>query len=434
MSVLDQLESLETEAVQKKFEAEAEKPIIIRIHDELTKKYQFRRNDISKKVEFKKVGTNEWEPILDEHLNTMWIEFQLNNDFKGKEKPTDKLLYKLINSHFTDKYNAIKDFFTNTNWDGKDHFSELTKCLEVEDFIIKEDVYFSQIWKSLFKQWLISCVACMIGRAPNHVMLVLGGGQGIGKTTFLNKLCPPDLDKDYRVTGHINPDLKDDNTANYLAEKAFINIDDQLDNIFVRDFNAIKSIITIDKINNRKKYAHFETSRPRIANIVGSVNQDRIFIDSENRRYFFIKVNNIKYQNEVNINQVWAQIYHEYKQGSQYFFDNKQTSLLNAINDHFAKLPPEQEFFNLCYEVTEVPTINSVYIQFSEIISTLKQVSGLNMREHILTVVLKKMNIKPISKRIDNMPRYVYHLNEKFIKDSYGKINIMKYETGLNTK
>lgn len=110
MSVLDQLESLETEAVQKKFEAEAEKPIIIRIHDELTKKYQFRRNDISKKVEFKKVGTNEWEPILDEHLNTMWIEFQLNNDFKGKEKPTDKLLYKLINSHFTDKYNAIKDF------------------------------------------------------------------------------------------------------------------------------------------------------------------------------------------------------------------------------------------------------------------------------------------------------------------------------------
>lgn len=427
--LLNTLEKIESKAKKKPIEYENEKPLIIRIYEELTSTKTFRLNDISKKIEFRENNNNntEWQMLQDEHINTFWIEFQLNKEFKGKEKPSDALLYKLINSHLTEKHNAIQEYFNSLQWDGKDYLQQLYDTITLEPLDFANGKNIATEWKGLFKQWLISAVACMLGRAPNHVMLLLSGGQGIGKTTWLNKLCPAILDQDYRVTGHINPDLKDDNTANFLAEKAFVNIDDQLDNIFAKDFNAIKSIITIDKINNRKKYARFETSRPRIANIVGSVNQERIFIDSENRRYLCFKVVTLDYLHKIDMDGLWAQIHHEYKQGARHYFSSEQINTINQINDQFAKIPPEQEYFNLCYEVSEVASMATVYVQFSEILSTLKLVSGLNMRENILTVVLKKMNIRPTSKRIQDSPRYVYQLREKFIRDKVtGKIQLLQ--------
>lgn len=48
------------------------------------------------------------------------------------------------------------------------------------------------------------------------------------------------------------------------------------------------------------------------------------------------------------------------------------------------------------------------------------------MRENILTVVIKKLNIRPISKRINNMPRYVYLLREKFVREASGKIKLQE--------
>lgn len=423
MNVLDLIEDIEKTAVNgNKIEYESEKPLIIRIYDTLTDKYDFRLNDISKKIEFKQKDKETWEMIADEHVNTFWIEFQLNKEFKGKEKPSDGLIFKLINSHLTTKYNAVHDYFENIKWDGKDYFSQYCETFTLEPMKLIDGTDIKEHWKNLFKTWLISSVACMLGHSPNHVMLVLMGGQGIGKTTHLNNLCPPPLNKDYRVTGHIKPDLNDGTTANCLAEKVWINIDDQLDQIFGKEFNAMKSLITIDKINNRKTYARFETSRPRIANFVGSVNQDRIFIDSENRRYLSLKVSKLDYINNIDINGLWAQIYNEYKQGARPYFNSQQINIINMINDQFAKIPPEQEFFNLCYETTEPYDYGAKYLQFSEILSTLKLASNLNMRENILTVVLKKLNIRPFSKRINNMPRYVYLLREKFIRDAGGKI------------
>lgn len=427
MSVLDLIEDIEQTAEKgNRIEYENEKPLIIRIYETLTNKYDFRLNDISKKIEFKHKEKETWEMIADENVNTFWIEFQLNKEFKGKEKPSDGLIFKLINSHLTIKYNAVHDYFNNLKYDGKDYFKEYCKTYSIEPIKLIDGSDIIDHWQSLFKTWLISAVSCMLGHSPNHVMLVLMGGQGIGKTTHLNNLCPPHLNKDYRVTGHIKPDLNDGTTANYLAEKVWINIDDQLDQIFGKEFNSMKSLITIDKINNRKTYARFETSRPRIANFVGSVNQDRIFIDSENRRYLSFKVTKLNYINNIDINGLWAQIYYEYKQGARAYFSSQQVNIINMINNQFAKIPPEQEYFNLCYETTENYTYDCKYIQFSEILSTIKQASGLNMRENILTVVLKKLNIRPISKRINNMPRYVYLLREKFVREASGKIKLQE--------
>ena len=38
----------------------------------------------------------------------------------------------------------------------------------------------------------------------NHTILLLAGGQGLGKTSWLRNLVPPEL-RDYLFTGNVNP-------------------------------------------------------------------------------------------------------------------------------------------------------------------------------------------------------------------------------------
>lgn len=412
---------------QKGIQYKAETPLVLRIYDKLTESRTFRINEISNKIEFKEKKSKHWLQMEDTELNSMWLDFQLDPEFKGREKPSDKILLRLINSNLTEKFNAINQYFLNNKYQGTGHIEALAKTIIIDKIINDQNYNIYDEWFLLFKRWMVASVACMLGKSPNHVMLLLSGGQGIGKTTWLNRLCPPELDKDYRVTGHINPDLKDDNTANFLAEKIFINIDDQLDNIMNRDFNQIKSIITVDKINNRKKYAHFEKSRKRIANLIGSVNQDRIFIDNENRRYLFLKVTDIDMNHNVNIDHVWAEVYQLLMNGERYYFNSEEIRKINLINDYFSKIPAEHEFFNMLYEAAEPTDPAAVFVQFSEILSNIKNYSGLNMREHMLSISMKKIGMKSVSKRNANgYPRYVYPVKEKFTKDiATNKIMLM---------
>jgi hypothetical protein len=90
----------------------------------------------------------------------------------------------------------------------------------------------------------------------------------VGKTTWLNKLCPDEM-KEFLICSHINPSLTDQNTANFLAEKWFVNVDDQLETIFGKDFNSMKAIITAPFVTNRKTWHRWRAYAP-----FGSWDQD----------------------------------------------------------------------------------------------------------------------------------------------------------------
>jgi predicted P-loop ATPase len=417
------LDTLEKDGQQTPKVYNAEKPLVLKIHETLTADCEFRINEVKGMIEFKKHDSLTWEKLEEQDLNSLWIDFQLNGDFGSREKPSVAKIYTLLNSRFTKKFNAIKSYFNDLEWDGHDYFTDYCKLYTIDDVTLDNGLHLKDIWQDLFKQWLISACACMLGVSPNHVMFLIAGGQGIGKTTQLNNLCPSWLNLEYRFTGHIKPDLTDNNTANLLAEKAWLNIDDQLEKIFDKDFNALKSLITIDKLNNRKAYDRFEKTRKRIANFVGSINEENIFVDTQNRRWLTIKVTDIDYKTNFNIDQLWAQIYTLYKGGARYYFNAQQNILLNAINDFFAKVPPEQEYFMICYEPATETDIEAKYLQHSEILSTLNLASGLKMRAHFLTATLKKMGIAKTSKRVNGgIPLKVYCLKELFIKDAIGKV------------
>lgn len=46
-------------------------------------------------------------------------------------------------------------------------------------------------WKEALTKWLIALIACSISdKIINHSLIVLYGGQGIGKSQFINKILP----------------------------------------------------------------------------------------------------------------------------------------------------------------------------------------------------------------------------------------------------
>jgi predicted P-loop ATPase len=86
----------------------------------------------------------------------------------------------------------------------------------------------------------------------NQTVIVFSGKQGLGKTTWIEKLMPKQL-KEYIFSGTINPSNKD--TLIHLAECMLINLD-ELENLNRSEIGSLKEIITKTHIRMRKAYGH----------------------------------------------------------------------------------------------------------------------------------------------------------------------------------
>ncbi len=225
-------------------------------------------------------------------------------------KCADTSLMKILNSKLTKAYNPLKNYFNNLPvYDGKtDYIKELAATITIKDIVV-DDVALTELRESYLKKWLVANAPTATGIGINHTCLILVGGQGSGKTTWLNKLCPIEM-KQFLVCSHLNPSLTDQNTANFLAEKWFVNIDDQSETIFGKDFNSMNAIITTPFVTNRKTWHKLTKTRPRICSFMGSVNNPKFLTDTENRRYLVISTDTINYNHKIDLNKVWLQALH----------------------------------------------------------------------------------------------------------------------------
>lgn len=195
----------------------------------------------------------------------------------------------------------------------------------------------------LLTRWLIATVSGWIGKGRNEVCLVLAGSQGKGKTSWIRRLFPEEL-RAYCVEGSITPSLTDRTTCTYLVEKIFINIDDQLDGIFQKDFNSLKSIITQDKVSLRKMYGKRDETRRRIATFCATVNQLDFLRDTENRRYMVLETNEIDFMHAVPIDYVYREVLGLIDRGATPWYTAEERKAIADINDEYTEITSEAEF------------------------------------------------------------------------------------------
>ena len=145
-------------------------------------------------------------------------------------------------------------------------------------------------WRECFSRWFIAMVATWLqDDTVNQQVLVLVGKQGIYKTTWLERLLPPELQ---HFASKFNGDFNKDDRLR-LAEFGLINLD-EIDAMTPRELNKMKSLITASDINERNVYNRLKERRLRLASFCASGNKREFLSDiTGNRRWLAFEVENI---------------------------------------------------------------------------------------------------------------------------------------------
>lgn len=362
----------------------------------LSTRYVFRHNIVSGKLEFQYFGKKKWNVMNDFIENSM-----LRECLKGRIKTNLSSLRNLLYSDFCQLFNPFEDYFYNlpTYEEKTDYILELANTITTT----KQD-----LWQQCFKKWIVAMVGCVLDeKIINHTVIVFSGKQGLGKTTWVEKLVPKQL-KEYLFSGTINPNNKD--TLVQLAECMLINLD-ELENLNRSEIGSLKEIITKTQIRMRKAYGHNNETMPRRASFAGSVNTAQFLNDSTgSRRFLCFELEGIQYQHEVNIDDVFSQALYLFKNGFRHWFDQEEIKNITENNEQYQLRSPEEELLLTWFEPCEKEKANA-FLNASQIATKLAERAKINISDGTINKLgkaLKKHNFLRLKKN----GIFVYALNE----------------------
>lgn len=355
----------------------------------LCSQYEFKRNVIKSQAQYRPIGSKgEFSMIDDIVLNTLSI----NASFSGLKGCTPSTIAMFLYSEHTEAINPITEYI-------------LQAAKRKPAGVIKRLCGYvktnnDQLFFKYFRKWLASSVANAIipKGCQNHTCLTLVGGQGAGKTTFLEWLCPPLL-KDYLFTGELNLDKTD--TVWRLAEYWFVNIEEQIKALNKQDANSMKQLITLPSIKGRRPYGRMDAVGHRLANFMASTNDDDFLTDpTGSRRYLCFRVDSIDraYQT-VKLDEVWAEAYHYYNENAtSYFVTDADFKELSENNQPFVKTSEEQEYVNAFFSH---PGENDYYLMPAVAIRDFlrNKTANMQLRERLVGIALKNYGYQQIAYR-----------------------------------
>lgn len=353
----------------------------------LSTRYVFRHNMVSGKLEFQYFGKKKWHVMNDFIENSM-----LRECLKGRIKTNLSSLRNLLYSDFCELYNPFEDYFYNLpSYDEKtDYILELANTITTTK---------QELWQECFKKWMVAMVGCVLDdKVINHTVIVFSGKQGLGKTTWVEKLVPRKL-KEYLFSGTINPNNKD--TLVQLSECMLINLD-ELENLNRSEIGSLKEIITKTQIRMRKAYGHNNETMPRRASFAGSVNTAQFLNDSTgSRRFLCFEVENIQYQHEINIDNVLSQALYLFKTGFRHWFDQEEIKNITENNEQYQLRSPEEELLLTWFEPCDRENATH-YLNASQIAAKLAERAKITITDGTINKIgkaLKKHNFTRLMRK-----------------------------------
>jgi hypothetical protein len=381
---------------------------IDKLENFLSTRYVFRHNIVSGKLEYQQLSNSspsgrsggakkKWNVMNDFIENSM-----LRECLKGRIKTNLSSLRNLLYSDFCVLFNPFEDYFYNLpnyepdsslpfgeGWGGADYITELANTITTTKL---------ELWQQCFKKWLVAMVGCVLDdKVINHTVIVFSGKQGLGKTTWVEKLVPKQL-KEYLFSGTINPNNKD--TLVQLSECMLINLD-ELENLNRSEIGSLKEIITKTQIRMRKAYGHNNETMPRRASFAGSVNTAQFLNDSTgSRRFLCFELEGIKYQHDVDINMAFSQALFLFKSGFRFWFDQEEIKSITENNEQYQLHSPEEELLLTWFSPCERNNAN-IFLNASQIAAKLAEKAKINITDGTINKLgkaLKKHNFIRLKK------------------------------------
>lgn len=336
----------------------------------LKTQYIFRRNEVLDRTEYaQRKPRTAFRVITERDLNSILYRCNTGN---AESKTTLATLKALLNSDFVNTFDPFKEYFKSLppwNKKNKDYIRELAGKITLSNPELHTT------WCDYFERWLVACVAGTIDeKRTNHQVLVLVGSQGLGKSSFLNKLIPESL-KTYLYTGSVDPNNKD--TLVNLAENMFINLD-ELENLNKTELGNLKALITQSEIKLRRAYAVFNENLRRRASFMGSVNDAEFLTDTTgNRRYLIFTCEDIDYNHGLDMDLVYSQAYALYKSGKfKYIFDKEDLPKLEELAFDYLRISTEEDMLIKHYLPATREVGGHVFLTPTEILQEIEKKEG----------------------------------------------------------
>lgn len=244
-------------------------------------------------------------------------------------------------------YSPVCDYLMDCykNYDGKDYITPLFNMLSL-DTEIPQDVDFC---KNLFIKWLLECAIIPFNRktmwklATQQGVLVLVGGQGVGKTRFPLNTILKDM-PEYLITGEtIEP--KDKDSVLRAIGCWIFELAEFSESSTAKQQDALKSFIDRGKDKIRPPYAHKAIDEPRTCVFYGTTNRTEFMYDQTGgRRWWPLAITKINIDEDFNARQLWGQVMHLWKDEHKepYPLTEEETKKLEKHNNNFSAQSNEE--------------------------------------------------------------------------------------------
>lgn len=299
----------------------------------LRRRYMFRKNTVTGDLEFQEKYRYVlwWQPLTEEAQN------DINNAaIQEGIKVWPKDLERILVSRFTQQYDPVREWLDALpRWDGRDRLGELADRVKTNTPGGRENF---KIWmRSMVSQWRAGRDA-LYGA---QMVLMLVGGQGTRKSTFMRMLLPKELMPFYidRI------DFANKKEAlRALSRFLLINID-EYDQISKAQTAFLKHLIQRTDVKERKLYSTtFEQSQRYAAFCATTNSLVPLKDESGSRRYMVVEVNDVidtdtQGDKKIDYPQLYAQIVYEIENGEEYAFTGEREQQIITQNSDFYETP-----------------------------------------------------------------------------------------------
>lgn len=250
-------------------------------------------------------------------------------------------------------YDPVIDYLNGLEWDGKNRLQYL-----FPDYFDSAQTEWTDI---VGVKFMISAVArAFVPGCKVDTMVVLEGGQGVGKSSAIAALFGAD---NYRTSTDIfanTQKLVETVTGAWVVEVA------EFAAVRKQDRDRVTALITTQEDTVRLSYAKFATQHKRRCIFVGTINptDDGYLTDmTGNRRYLPVTVGDINLQAiKDDRDQLWAEAVHRYKAGERWWLDTEtERQIASEVTAARLQTHPWDEILDIKLKYQDQTTIMDAF-------------------------------------------------------------------------
>lgn len=277
-----------------------------------------------------------WEdrPFRDTDISRSqeWIESETGLLFS-----TDHLYRKMTEVAESRRRHPVQDYLERCRWDGKPRIGQMVGTVLQVDEATERDI---ELKRAYLKRWMISAVArAMRPGCKADAMLVLVGGQGLGKSTFGRSLVTDRWFSDQEA--HIeNKDYLAEIHRNWIVEVSELDATTRR-----KDIAQLRGFVSRQTDTFRPPYGRTSIDLDRSFVFLGTTNHQSIVREEDGRRYWPVKVSRIDTAwVEASRDHLWGEALALFRQGEPWWLTDAENALrAKDTEDTFSEVDPALE-------------------------------------------------------------------------------------------